>query len=56
MNFNFFLAPGTYCPEKVYSPRGPQYSLSGKGPSQKISDIPGIYFLNIIFILSHFLN
>jgi len=39
----FFIssAPGTYSPEKVNSDRGPQYSLTGKGPAEKPTDTPG---------------
>ena len=34
------VAPGTYCPEKVNLDKGPQCSLSGKGPSEKPNDNP----------------
>lgn len=34
-------APGAYCPEKVNLHKGPEYSLYGKGPSEKQSDVPG---------------
>lgn len=35
-------APGTYSPEKVNLNKGPQYSLSGKGPAEKLADTPGM--------------
>lgn len=34
-------APGTYAPEKVNLNKGPEYSLSGKGLSEKPNDVPG---------------
>lgn len=52
--FFFSLAPGAYCPEKVNLDRGPQYSLTGKGPSEKINDGPGLYFFFKILISIHF--
>lgn len=44
-NFSFLLnvAPGTYSPEKVNLEKGPQYSISGKPPSDKPNDNPGTH-------------
>lgn len=42
MYFFFILAPGTYSPEKVNLNKGPQYSLSGKGPTEKPINTPGM--------------
>lgn len=39
-----FIAPGTYSPEKINLDKGPQYSLTGKGPAEKIDDTPGIVY------------
>lgn len=38
----YSAAPGAYCPEKVNLDKGPQYSLTGKGPEPKPDDIPGM--------------
>jgi len=37
----YFVAPGTYSPEKINLNKGPQYSLTGKGPAEKFIDTPG---------------
>lgn len=53
MIFFNFKAPGTYRPEKVNLNKGPQYSLYGKGISEKPNNNPGEYFLfffNIFYI------
>lgn len=39
--YYFSIAPGDYCPEKINLNKGPEYSLSGKGLSEKPNDIPG---------------
>lgn len=41
INVNNVVAPGDYCPERVNLNKGPEYSLTGKGPSEKPSDTPG---------------
>jgi len=38
----YLAAPGTYSPEKMNLDKGPQYSLSGKGMSEKPVNTPGI--------------
>lgn len=45
----FHAAPGAYSPEKVNLDKGPQYSLTGKGPTSKPNDVPGTfrYFLEM---------
>lgn len=41
-NNEYYSAPGTYSPEKINLNKGPEYSLYGKGPSEKPNDVPGI--------------
>lgn len=56
----FYAAPGTYSPEKVNLDKGPQYSLTGRGTPEKLSDNPGENHLDkSLFprrILGHTLN
>lgn len=43
----FRIAPGTYSPEKVNLDKGPQYSLTGKGPAERPADTPGVCKLHL---------
>lgn len=48
-------APGDYCPEKVNLNKGPEYSLSGKGSSEKPIDNPGQYNqFSLYFVFTYF--
>ena len=42
VNNLLFSAPGTYSPEKVNLNKGPEYSLYGKGHTEKPNNFPGL--------------
>lgn len=53
--FFYYIAPGTYSPEKVNLNKGPQYSLYGKGISEKPNNNPGERFLFFFKCFSYWL-